>query len=154
MKSASFKADMRHVPGRGRLRLMVFAVAVTVTVCLAGFWEFEEVDSGSLGNCVAIDRMSDGTLWLAYVSADSCIRLAHKDSTWVCKDLDTALVRPDFQSWPSFSFDVGPGDVIGVVGMGRLGVCRRTHHDRVRSRRFWSGKELAGVVSGSSAANC
>ena len=35
-----------------------------------------------------------------------------------------------------------------------LGVCRRTHHDRARSRRFWSGKELAGVVSGSSAANC
>jgi len=35
-----------------------------------------------------------------------------------------------------------------------LGVCRRTHHNRASSRRFWSGKELAGVVSGSSAANC
>jgi hypothetical protein len=35
-----------------------------------------------------------------------------------------------------------------------LGVCRRTHFDRARSRRFWSGKELASVVSGSSAANC
>jgi DNA modification methylase len=35
-----------------------------------------------------------------------------------------------------------------------LGVCRRTHFDRAISRRFWSGKELASVVSGSSAANC
>ena len=35
-----------------------------------------------------------------------------------------------------------------------LGVCRRTHHDRAISRRFWSGKELTSVISGSSAANC
>jgi hypothetical protein len=37
---------------------------------------------------------------------------------------------------------------------GPLGVCRRTHHNRARSRRLWSGKELASVLSGSSAANC
>jgi hypothetical protein len=96
---------------------------VTATVCLAGYWEFEQVDSGSLGSYVAIDKMSDGTIWLAYVNRDSAIRLAHKDSTWEYEDLDTSLIRPDFRfSWstPLFSSDIGPGDVIGVVGFGRL----------------------------------
>jgi len=91
-----------------------------VTVCLAGYWEFEPVDSGSVGSYVAIDKMSDGTIWLAYVNRDSAIRLAHKDTAWEHEDLDTSLVRPDFQSSPPFSFDIGPGDVIGVVGLGRL----------------------------------
>jgi hypothetical protein len=100
-------------------RILTFLVLAAVSA-LAQQWDFEVVDGGSLWNYVAIDRMSDGTLWLAYVSADSQIRLAHRDSLWVYKDLDTALVRPDPQSWPPFSFDIGPGDVIGVVGLGRL----------------------------------
>jgi hypothetical protein len=59
---------------RLRLRLLVTAAAAAVTVCLAGYWEFEQVDSGSLGSYVAIDKMSDGTIWLAYVNRDSAIR--------------------------------------------------------------------------------
>jgi hypothetical protein len=57
------------------------------------------------------------------VNRDSAIRLAHKDTVWQYEDLDTTMVRPgfpDWQTWPPFSFDVGPGDAIGVVGLGRL----------------------------------
>ncbi len=90
------------------------AIAMSAAACIAGYWEFEQVDSGSLGSYVAIDKMSDGTIWLAYVNRNSAVRLAHKDSVWVYEDLDTALVRPPF------SFDIGAGDVIGVVGSGRL----------------------------------
>jgi len=102
---------------------VVTTIVTAAAVCLAGYWEFEQVDSGSIGSYVAIDKMSDGTIWLAYVNSDSSIRLAHKDSVWEYEDLDTAMVRPGFptwQSWPPFSFDIGPGDVIGVVGLGRL----------------------------------
>jgi hypothetical protein len=105
--------------------VIVFAVAATVTVCLAGYWEFEQVDSGSLGSYVAIDKASDGTIWLAYVNSDSAIRLAHKDSLWVHEDIDTAIVRPIPSSEPTwgdqpFAFDIGPNNAIGVVGLGRL----------------------------------
>jgi hypothetical protein len=104
---------------------VVTAIASAVVVCAAGYWEFEQVDSGSLGSYVPIDKTSDGTIWLAYVNRDSAIRLAHKDSVWECEDLDTALVRPDFQSAyyfgeRLFSFDIGPNDIMGVVGLGRL----------------------------------
>ena len=108
-------------------------IAALVAAACAQQWDFEIVDSGSVGDYVAIDRMSDGTLWLAYVSADSHIRLARKESTWVCEDLDTALVRPNSNSWPPFSFDIGPGDVIGVVGLGRLAEHRVS---------IWSSEEL------------
>jgi hypothetical protein len=98
-------------------------IVLVATVCLAGYWEFEQVDSGSIGSYVAIDRMSDGTIWLAYVNRDSAIRLAHKDTAWEYEDLDTTMVRPGFpswQTWPPFSFDVGFGDAIGIAGLGRL----------------------------------
>jgi hypothetical protein len=112
---------------------LIAALAALVAATLAQQWDFEVVDSGSLGNYVAIDRMSDGTLWLAYVSADSHVRLAHKDSLWVYEDVDTSVVRPNFQSWPPFSFDIGPGDVVGVVGLGRLAERRDSG---------WSSEEL------------
>jgi hypothetical protein len=108
-------------------------LAALVAATLAQQWDFEVVDSGSLGNYVAIDRMSDGTLWLAYVNRDSAIRLACRDSAWTYQDLDTSMVRPNFQSWPPFSFDIGPGDVIGVVGSGRLAERRDS---------VWSSEEL------------
>jgi hypothetical protein len=92
----------------------IAAVALAAAFCFAGYWEFEQVDSGSIGSYVAIDKMSDGATWLAYVNRDSAIRLAHKDTVWEYEDLDTALVRPPF------SFDIGSGDVIGVAGSGRL----------------------------------
>ena len=102
---------------------VIATIALAVAICHAGYWEFEQVDSGSLGSYVAVDKMSDGTIWLAYVNRDSAIRLAHKETVWEYEDLDTAMVSPGFpswQSWPPFSFDVGPGDVVGVVGLGRL----------------------------------
>jgi len=121
--------------------LVIFVVA-TASVCLAGYWEFEQVDSGSLGSYVAIDKTSDGTIWLAYVNRDSATRLAHKDSVWEYEDLDTALVRPDFREFwfsPPFSFDIGPGGVIGVVGLGRLAERRDSG---------WSSEELPMPMSG------
>ncbi|MBN2464046.1 T9SS type A sorting domain-containing protein [candidate division WOR-3 bacterium] len=105
---------------------VVTTIVSAVVVCVAGYWEFEQVDSGSLGSYVAIDKTSDGTIWLAYVNADSAIRFARKDSVWEYEDLDTALVRPDFRSLSPLSFDIGPGDVIGVVGLGRLAEHRDT----------------------------
>ena len=119
---------------RRTLALLAFFAVST----LAQQWDFEVVDGGSVGNYVAIDRMSDGTLWLAYVSADSSIRLAHKDSVWVFEDLDTAPVRPIPSSEPTwgdqpFAFGIGPSDVIGVVGLGRLAE---------RDTSGWSSGEL------------
>jgi hypothetical protein len=116
------------------LSLLVFLAVSS----LAQQWDFEVVDSGGVGNYVAIDRASDGTLWLAYVSADSTIRLAHKDSVWVFEDLDTAVVRPIPASEPTwgdqpFAFGIGPGDVLGVVGLGRLAEYRVS---------VWSSEEL------------
>jgi len=107
------------------VRGVVIAIALAAAICLAGYWEFEQVDSGSIGSYVAIDKTSDGTIWLAYVNRDSAIRLAHRDSAWEFEDLDTAMVRPMFPSAYyvddlPFSFDIGPNDVIGVVGLARL----------------------------------
>ncbi|HTW92769.1 MAG TPA: hypothetical protein VMH22_13845 [bacterium] len=115
------------------MRALVVVVAVTASVCLAGYWEFEQVDSGSIGSYVAIDKTSDGTIWLAYLTRDSAIRLAHKDTVWEYEDLDTAFVRPPF------SFDIGPGDVIGVVGSGRLAERRDS---------VWSSEQLPMPMSG------
>jgi len=99
MKSVASGVEERPESSKGQLRISVIAIAAAATVCLAGYWEFEQVDSGSLGGYVAIDKMSDGTIWLAYVNSDSAIRLAHKDSVWEYEDLDTAMVRPGFPSW-------------------------------------------------------
>ena len=133
MESVASEFSSLHKSAPRRLRALVLAVAATATICLAGYWEFEQVDSGSLGSYVAIDKMSDGTIWLAYVNRDSAIRLAHKNTTWEYEDLDTALVRPDLQSWPTVSFDIGSGDVVGVVGLGRLA----EHRDS-----GWSSEQL------------
>jgi hypothetical protein len=107
-----------------RLAGAMATITLAATVCIAGYWEFEQVDSGSIGSYVAIDKMSDGATWLAYVNRDSAIRLAHKDTAWEYEDLDTAKVRPDLRdpplTWPPFSMDIGPGNVVGVVGPGRL----------------------------------
>jgi hypothetical protein len=117
---------------------VVAMIISAVVVCVAGYWEFDQVDSGSLGAYVAIDKMSDGTIWLAYVNRDSAIRLAHKDSLWVYEDIDTAVVRPIPSSEPSwgdqpFAFDIGPNNAIGVVGLNRL-----AEHDT----SGWSSEEL------------
>ncbi len=143
--SLSLKGE--GIEGRGRsarLHILVAAIVATAAVCLAGYWEFEQVDSGSLGSYVAIDKMSDGTIWLAYVNRDSAIRLAHKDSVWEYEDLDTSLVRPMFPSvyfdddFP-LSFDIGPNAVVGVVGLGRLAERRDT---------VWSSEELPMPMTG------
>jgi hypothetical protein len=115
---------------------VVAMIVSTVVVCVAGYWEFEQVDSGSLGSYVAIDKMSDGTIWLAYVNRDSAIRLAHKDTVWEYEDLDTAMVRPivvEHAYWAPFSFDIGPGDVIGATAPSRLAEHRTSG---------WSSEEL------------
>jgi hypothetical protein len=135
------------IEGRGwrsRFRVLAITIAATATICLAGYWEFEQVDSSSLGSYVAIDKASDGAIWLAYVNRDSAIRLAHRDSVWEYEDLDTALVRPMlptaymFDDLP-FSFDVGPNDIMGVVGLGRL--AERRDSD-------WSAEQLPMPMSG------
>ncbi|MCX6843383.1 MAG: hypothetical protein NTX53_14005 [candidate division WOR-3 bacterium] len=120
MRYTASDSSSLHMLIPRQFRALVTVVAVTASVCLAGYWEFEQVDIGSIGSHVAIDKMSDGTVWLAYVNRHHAIRLAHKDSVWEYEDLDAAIVRPDFQSGPPFSFDIGLGDVIGVVGQGRL----------------------------------
>lgn len=89
-------SSSHFVFGKRYLRALVIAVAATVSVCLAGYWEFEQVDSGGLGSYVAIDKTSDGTIRIAYVNRDSVIRLAHKDTVWEYEDLDTAIVRRTF----------------------------------------------------------
>jgi hypothetical protein len=110
-----------------KLKLTLLAVCVLlIAPSFAQHWDIEQVDSASVGGYVAIDRMSDGAVWLAYVDSDSGIRLAHRDSAWLFEDLDTAMIRPMLPAAPipfdalPFSFDIGPNDVIGVVGLGRL----------------------------------
>ncbi|HTW92770.1 MAG TPA: hypothetical protein VMH22_13850 [bacterium] len=126
------------------MKALVVVVAMTASVCLAGYWEFEQVDSGSIGSYVAIDKTSDGTIWLAYITRDSAIRLAHRDSVWEYQDLDTALVRPIFPSnflrdnLP-FSFDVSTDGAIGVVGLGRLAQRRDS---------VWASERLPMVMYG------
>ena len=118
----------------------VALLAALVAAAFAQHWNIEQVDSASIGGFVAIDRTSDGTIWVAYVNADSSIRLAHKDSVWVFEDLDTALVRPmlvQHPSWAPFSFDIGPGDVIGVTGLSRLAEHRTSG---------WSSEELPALM--------
>jgi len=110
-----------------RLQISVVAIATVATICRAGYWTFALVDNGSIGSYVTIDKTSDGTIWLAYENRDSVIRLAHADAGWWYEDLDTSLVRPPF------SFDIGPGDVMGVVGSGRLAERRDS---------VWSSEQL------------
>jgi len=138
VRHAASEPSSLHILIPRQFRALVTVVAATASVCLAGYWEFEQVDSGSLGAYVAIDKTSDGTIWLAYVNRDSAIRLAHKDSLWVYEDIDTAMVRPIPSSEPTwgdqpFAFDIGPNNAIGVVGLGRL-----AEHDT----SGWSSEEL------------
>jgi len=144
MKLTASGVRRRTESSKGRLRVLVAMIAAIATICLAGYWECEQVDSGSLGSYVAIDKMSDGTIWLAYVNSDSAIRLARKDTVWQFEDLDTATVRPMFPSAYMFddlpfSFDIGPNDVIGVVGLGRLAERRDSG---------WSSEGLPMPMSG------
>lgn len=66
MESAASESSSLYESAPRQLRALVVVVAVTASVCLAGHWEFEQVDSGSLGSYVAIDKTSDGSIWVAH----------------------------------------------------------------------------------------
>jgi hypothetical protein len=70
-------------------------LALAVIAASAQSWTLERVDSASSYGYVQLARASDGTLWLAYVTPDSNIRVARHDTAWSFEDIDTTQLRPN-----------------------------------------------------------
>ncbi|GEM_PF-2295316 len=105
-----------------KLKLMLLAVCgLLFTPSLAQHWEFEQVDTGVMRS-PTIARMADGRICLSYMSEDSVVQVAFKDSAWHRE------VVGRMEGYASPAIAVGPHGTVGVV-YDSGGICYAVRND-------------------------
>jgi hypothetical protein len=104
-----------------RERFVFAAFLLSVPLALAQHWEFEQVDSGVMRG-PTIARMADGRICLSYMSEDSVVWVAFKDTTWHRE------VVGRMEGYASPAIAVGPHGTVGVV-YDSGGICYAVRND-------------------------
>ena len=104
-----------------RERLVLAAFLLSVPLVLAQHWEFEQVDSGVMRG-PSIARMADGRICLSYMSEDSVVWVAFKDTAWHRE------VVGRMEGYASPTIAVGPHGTVGVV-YDSGGICYAVRND-------------------------